>query len=572
MAIYDLWLSRNNGPTISNYVGHAGRLFYDPAEKVLRVSDGSTPGGFPITPTTLVSTTEPTVVATGQMWFNPTTYELWCYNNGEFLPTIDTATANKIGGIKLGPGVTTNGEGQLIINSEGLSFSFGDFYALVDSYTNNADYALLGSINPNEDIVIASNGTGTVNILGEFHVHKLDGDVTTELEIDPVFKVSTDGYITIRTPNVPTGSEGALNIVGSADGTYMPVTGPGGMLHITGNPDTLVRVTIDGFLTAATGPQTALGAAAGYGTIAMRTARGTPASPLPVLADDLIGNYSALGWVASSARYSPGQVAGLQFFAAETFSSSTATGTYAQFRLAPIGSNTGVVAATIRSTGITAATFTGNLTGNVTGNVSGNAGTVTNGVYTTDTGTVTNTMLAGSIANNKLANSSVTVNGTSIALGASGTVTAAAGTLTGTTLNSTVVTSSLTSVGTLGSLNVTGSVQAGNLYGKLYREVRDAGTVADGGTLNIDFTADSIVYCTWGNGMTVTYSNYIAGRVVKVMATKSAGTGTDSLTLGGVTAIQVSTGSTSVSVNAGSTVFMEIISINSTVSGVYIKL
>jgi hypothetical protein len=87
----------------------------------------------------------------------------------------------------------------------------------------------------------------------------------------------------------------------------------------------------------------------------------------------------------------------------------------------------------------------------------GNAATVTNGVYTTDTGTVTNAMLAGSIANNKLANSSITVNGTSISLGSSGTVTAAADTLTGTTLNSTVVTSSLTSVGTLTGLTTSGA-------------------------------------------------------------------------------------------------------------------
>ena len=95
-------------------------------------------------------------------------------------------------------------------------------------------------------------------------------------------------------------------------------------------------------------------------------------------------------------------------------------------------------------------------------NIAGNAATVTNGVYTTDTGTVTNTMLAGSIANNKLANSSVTVNGTSISLGASATVTAAAGTLTGTTLNSTVVSSSLTSVGTLTSLTSSGTVTINN--------------------------------------------------------------------------------------------------------------
>lgn len=150
-------------------------------------------------------------------------------------------------------------------------------------------------------------------------------------------------------------------------------------------------------------------------------------------------------------------------------------------------------------------TFTGNLTGNVTGTVSGNAGTVTNGVYTTDTGTVTNTMLAGSIANNKLANSSITinstavslggsitgivttsdtgtvtntmlagsidngklsnssitVNGIAISLGGSGTVTADANTLTSTTLNSTVVSSSLTTVGILDSLTIN---DTGNLF------------------------------------------------------------------------------------------------------------
>jgi hypothetical protein len=48
------------------------------------------------------------------------------------------------------------------------------------------------------------------------------------------------------------------------------------------------------------------------------------------------------------------------------------------------------------------------LTGNLTGDVSGNATSVTNGVYTTDTGTVTNTMLAGSIADSKLSTISTT--------------------------------------------------------------------------------------------------------------------------------------------------------------------
>jgi hypothetical protein len=55
--------------------------------------------------------------------------------------------------------------------------------------------------------------------------------------------------------------------------------------------------------------------------------------------------------------------------------------------------------------------------GTITASLSGNATSVTNGVYTTDTETVTNAMLAGSIANSKLVNSSVALGSTSVSLG-----------------------------------------------------------------------------------------------------------------------------------------------------------
>jgi hypothetical protein len=186
--------------------------------------------------------------------------------------------------------------------------------------------------------------------------------------------------------------------------------------------------------------------------------------------------------------------------------------------------------------------ITANLTGTVTGSVSGNAGTVTNGVYTTDTATVTNTMLAGSITNAKLAgsitndklagsitndklvNSSVTVNGTAIALGASGTVTAAAGTLTGTTLNATVVTSSLTTVGTLGSLTVTNLVTAKNYSG----QVRNLGTITAGaGTeITIDFATDHMVRFNYSTEpIQVAFTNYSAGKTVTLIAVNTSGSG-----------------------------------------------
>jgi hypothetical protein len=83
---------------------------------------------------------------------------------------------------------------------------------------------------------------------------------------------------------------------------------------------------------------------------------------------------------------------------------------------------------TITGTGAIAGTFTGNLTGNVTGTVSGNAGTVTNGVYTTDTGTVTSTMIANGTIVNADINASAAIDktkisGTAVTVADTGTVT-----------------------------------------------------------------------------------------------------------------------------------------------------
>jgi hypothetical protein len=78
---------------------------------------------------------------------------------------------------------------------------------------------------------------------------------------------------------------------------------------------------------------------------------------------------------------------------------------------------------TITGTGAIAGTFTGNLTGNVTGNVSGSAGTVTNGVYTTDTGTVTSAMIANGAIVDADVNASAAIAKTKLNLG--GTITSA---------------------------------------------------------------------------------------------------------------------------------------------------
>jgi len=88
-----------------------------------------------------------------------------------------------------------------------------------------------------------------------------------------------------------------------------------------------------------------------------------------------------------------------------------------------LGTSPTIASPTITGTGAIAGTFTGNLTGNVTGNVSGSAGTVTNGVYTTDTGTVTSTMIANGTIVDADINASAAITKTKLNLG--GTITSA---------------------------------------------------------------------------------------------------------------------------------------------------
>jgi hypothetical protein len=104
--------------------------------------------------------------------------------------------------------------------------------------------------------------------------------------------------------------------------------------------------------------------------------------------------------------------------------SSTVSGTGFSTYLASPPAIGGTAASTGRFTTVTSTVATGTAPFTVASttavanlSIGGNAGTVTNGVYATDTGTVTNTMLAGSIANAKLTNSSITFGSTAQALG-----------------------------------------------------------------------------------------------------------------------------------------------------------
>lgn len=372
MAIKTFRAGRQNY-AVETYVGVKGELYYVEDTGQFRLCDGVTPGGRIVGNLSIaeVGTTPPASPLEGELWYNPNTYELWVYHNGAFLPTIDLATDVKIGGVKLGPGVITNAEGQIIIDSTGLQFSFGDFAATVGTYTDEEEYAVLSSINANEDIVLASNGTGSVHVVGEFKVHPTNGGLTATLESTPAFTVQADGQVIIHVTQ-DDAQLGAVEIVGSTTGDIVPPGINGTMLHITGQVEDPCRVYFDG-----NGDYVSL--------VARRWNGNFEDGRTAVLANDYVLRINATA--QTTAGMGSVAMAQISIQALEN-QTATAQGSKITFTATPIGSAASArvdVATITTADGVSATKFTGPLTGNVTGDVSGNAGTVTNGVYTTGT-------------------------------------------------------------------------------------------------------------------------------------------------------------------------------------------
>lgn len=165
--------------------------------------------------------------------------------------------------------------------------------------------------------------------------------------------------LTLEAPSVAANAAGALNIVGSSDGSYQNVTQAGGMIHITGNDGVSSRITNDAFGTSA------------VPTLVGRRARGTAASPTVPQNNDVILRFVGGGW--NGAGYGPTAgttlPTGIDFVAKETFSGSV-MGSEIQFYNAPIGANTRTLSATISSNVSTFPSVV-SVTGNVvsTGNI-----------------------------------------------------------------------------------------------------------------------------------------------------------------------------------------------------------
>lgn len=435
MSIRKLRSGRVPTATALDYVGEAGTIFWDETIGRLKLSDGETPGGSPL--------------------------------------PIYVAAPGIVGGIKPGPGVIISNDGTLVIDSTGLTFNFGDFIASINE--GPSDGAILSSKNANQDISIVSNGTGTVNVVGDFHIHKTDSTLEGALTSTPVFAVDRTGVTTILVPNTVTTS-GGVEIVGNDLGVFQTPLNTGVMLHVTGNdPDGVAspsRIYND--------------AIAGYSGWIGRRYNGTSAIPAAVQSNDEVMRLGANAYRSGGFNAVGGS--NIRFVSTDNQSALT-QGMKIDFYSTPQGQPLSSIVKVMTvegGVGVTATKFLGPLTGDVTGNITG---------------------------------------------------TAPAGTLTGTTLASNVVTSSLTSVGTLTTLTVAGggtnnglTVQGNIRYDVAYGNatVVQTGTkastvICNGRTGQITTTASSIAK---GAAVTFTVTNsYITAVTdVPIVAIQSGAT------------------------------------------------
>lgn len=389
MTIRKLRAGRVAGGNANTWVGENGTIFYDEETGQLKISDGNTPGGHYIQLVIGSSTQLGGLKPDSSFGVSP---------DGTL--SLNAGTNSTIGGIKSGNGIIIASDGTVSLDSSGLSFSFGDFYAFTNPGPN--DGACLSSVNANQDINIVTNGTGTINIVGEFNVHKTDTTLEDSLNASSIFRISADGQVRMLVPSADSAS-GAVNIVGGLDGIFQPPLNSGVMLHVTGiagSPGVASRIYNDS--------QNA------FAAFVARRYNNTAASPTAVLDGEEIMRLSG---TAHNGTTIPGTANTRIVYKALGNQTLTNQGGTMEFWTTPQNSTTLTKIASIDNVnGITSTKFTGPLTGNVTGNVSGTAGSV------------------------------------------------AAANITGTTLASNVTGSSLTSVGTLVNLTVTNTI-SGSING-----------------------------------------------------------------------------------------------------------
>jgi hypothetical protein len=253
-----------------------------------------------------------------------------------------------LGGIKAGPGANVSIDGTLTIDTTGLPLSIGNI-----QINNN----VISTTNANADLILESNGTGNVELVGNVHFHTTAQGTSG----NPYFTASSDGQITMLVPQADANT-GAVRIIGSTTGDSETPGISGAMLHVTGNFGIPNRIYYDGN--------------GDYVSWVARRWNGNLIAQTQVLAGQDVLRINATAYnLGGMPNVAIAQI-GLSSLENQT---TTAQGSKIGFTVTPIGSSAASrieVANVTVANGVTATKFTGPLTGNVIGNITSTLATI----------------------------------------------------------------------------------------------------------------------------------------------------------------------------------------------------
>ena len=186
--------------------------------------------------------------------------------------------------------------------------------------------ATISTLNTNEEMTLASNGTGNVRVKGAFLTETTSGRTIVE--------TLQNGTMNFYVPTI--GYDSAIDIIGSSDGSQVAPQNTGVLLHLTGQDSLPARIYND--------------SSNNYPAFIGRRYNGSSSAPTQVLAGNIIARYGATpygssGWPSIS-------TARLDFVSLED-QTSTNQGTSIEFYTTPLGAASSVPSMTVASTGIT---------------------------------------------------------------------------------------------------------------------------------------------------------------------------------------------------------------------------
>ena len=163
--------------------------------------------------------------------------------------------------------------------SSGSLRTIGGLAVALDTYVGGTVYVdTVSSIGDGSNLVLRADATGMIQAYAD------QFNIWTTTNSNPVFQVNSDGDIKILAPAFDS-SDGAVSIIGSADGTLAPINLPGVMLHVTGQPSTPARIYLDG--------------ASNYPAFIGRRYNGTSNTPTAASDGDTLARFGAMPFTPS---------------------------------------------------------------------------------------------------------------------------------------------------------------------------------------------------------------------------------------------------------------------------------